>query len=352
MSAVMVERVASVGEMAIGRGGFTVDDFRVPTDYLRLLIGRHAADELLGPDAGVAVVPSMRFLNLCLDHMRRAGDEGLGASTGKVPQGTFGMMLAAAAQGDTFAEALQRFAAAARVMRSDLSIDFSRSRRGLEMSYDYPGERDPRRDLLVEIFAITAHCGLRWLTGRRLEPAFLRVTPPNGPMGPTLLKPLLSSAALRSGHGVTVGYALEEADAPLKSVKYQHWAAQELDEFTALLEETARSYGGAWASEPTTPGIVIRVRAVIGPEAWSEPAAARALGMSTATLRRRLAEAGSSFRTVSSDARRAAAESLLVTGQSLEDIAVRLGFSDARSLRRACHAWFGMAPAAYRKQAR
>ncbi|MES2033377.1 MAG: helix-turn-helix domain-containing protein, partial [Pseudomonadota bacterium] len=100
------------------------------------------------------------------------------------------------------------------------------------------------------------------------------------------------------------------------------------------------------------PDILAQVRGAIGPDAWDEPSAATRLGMSTATLRRRLAEAGSSFREVSSDARRRAAASLLATEHSLEDVAAQLGFSDARSLRRACRTWFGMAPAEYRKAAR
>lgn len=338
------------GESATARGRvFTADDFRVPAGYLPLLVGQEAANDLNGGPLSADILPSMRFLHLCLEHMRRTGDESCGTAPTKVARGVFGMLIAAASQGDTFAEALQRFAAAAPVLRPDISITFARSRRGLALSFGYQGERDARRDLITEIFAITAHCGFRWLTGRRLKPAFLRIAPAMAPMGPTLLRPVLGAQAQRGGVGVTVGYDLADAEVPLKPVKYQHWAAHELDEFKALLDETAREHFNA---APAPVDIIARVRAVIGPEAWSEPAAAKALGMSTATLRRRLSEAGSSFRTVSSDVRRAAAESLLVTGQSLDEIAERLGFSDARSFRRACQAWFGMAPAAYRKQAR
>jgi AraC-like DNA-binding protein len=133
-------------------------------------------------------------------------------------------------------------------------------------------------------------------------------------------------------------------------VKYQHWAAHELGEFTRLMEEAAQERVALAGEGP--PGILGQVRAVIGPDAWDAPTAARRLGMSTATLRRRLDEAGSSFRELSSEARRRAAASLLATEHSLEDVAAQLGFSDARSLRRACRAWFGMAPAEYRRAAR
>jgi AraC-like DNA-binding protein len=149
---------------------------------------------------------------------------------------------------------------------------------------------------------------------------------------------------------VTIGYALSDGPAPLRPVKYQRWGAHELEEFTALLDEAARAIERS-APAPA-PDIVAQVRAVIGPDAWGEPAAARALGMSTATLRRRLSDEGTSFRAVASDMRRATAQSLLATEHALDDIAERLGFSDSRSFRRACQGWFGMAPAEYRKQYR
>jgi hypothetical protein len=172
----MVERVQS--GVASGRGSrFTAADFRVPGGYLPLLVGPDAAKALSGDDPSGEPVPSMRFLNLCLEHMRATGDESCGVAPVRVPQGTFGLLLAAAAQGDTFAQALQRFADAIPMLRPDLIVGFSRTRRGLEISFGHRRERDPRSDLLVEIFALTAHCGFRWLTGRRLAPDFLRVQP-------------------------------------------------------------------------------------------------------------------------------------------------------------------------------
>jgi AraC-like DNA-binding protein len=81
----------------------------------------------------------------------------------------------------------------------------------------------------------------------------------------------------------------------------------------------------------------------------SEVDVARALRMSPATLRRRLAEAGPSFRAVLDDVQRVAAAALLMTDKPFEDIASEVQYSDARSFRRACHRWFGMTPSAYRQ---
>jgi len=338
-------------------GGFTAQGFRVPRHYLELLVGADAA-EALTAHAGASgafraegdALPSMLFLNLCLEQMRRTEDEAVGAGPVRVARGTFGLLLAAAAQGDTFAEGLRRFTTAVPIMRPDKIITLRRSRRGLSLTLDYHGERDPRRDMLTEIFALTAHCGFRWLTGRRLRPSALRIASAMAPVGPSLLLPVVAETAPRRGRGVTITYTAEDAEAPIRPVKYQHWAAHELGEFTSLLEEAAQERL-APTGKPA-PDILAQVRAVIGPEAWDEPSAASRLGMSTATLRRRLAEAGASFRALSSDTRRRAAANLLATEHSLEDVAAQLGFSDARSLRRACKAWFGVAPAEYRKTAR
>lgn len=65
------------------------------------------------------MLPSMLFLNLCLDQMRRAEDEACGVGAIRVARGTSGLLIAAVAQGDTFAEGLQRFVAATPILRPD-----------------------------------------------------------------------------------------------------------------------------------------------------------------------------------------------------------------------------------------
>lgn len=335
-------------------GGFAAERFRVPRRYLEVLTGPQAAAELLAAadpsDLYGEMLPSMLFLNLCLEHMRRTGDEAFAVARAPVARGTFGLLIAAASQGDDLGDAMRRFAMAAPLLRPDMKFELTRSRRGLALSLDYHGDRDARRNLTTEIFALTTHCGFRWLTGRRLRPMRLRVPPAIAPVGPSLLRPIVSSTVVRRGEGVTLTYDAAEADIPLQPVKYQHWAAHELGEFNAMTEEAAQRLVAAPSG--TEPDIVARVRAVVGPQAWDEPSVARRLGMSVATLRRRLAEVGTTFRHLASDVRRQAAANLLVTERSLEDIALELGFSDARSLRRACQAWFGMGPADYRRTAR
>ncbi|WP_158886944.1 AraC family transcriptional regulator [Amycolatopsis anabasis] len=80
-------------------------------------------------------------------------------------------------------------------------------------------------------------------------------------------------------------------------------------------------------------------------------AVARELNMSPRTLRRRLEEAGTSYRALVDEVRQALAEEMLATGAlSVEDVAIRLGYAEASSFIFAFKRWKGMTPAAYARR--
>lgn len=76
---------------------------------------------------------------------------------------------------------------------------------------------------------------------------------------------------------------------------------------------------------------------------------ARRLGYSVATLRRRLAQEDTSFRTLSQEALNQKSKHMLAQGFHMSDIAEDLGFSDFRSFTRAFKGWNNMTPTAYQK---
>jgi AraC-like DNA-binding protein len=79
---------------------------------------------------------------------------------------------------------------------------------------------------------------------------------------------------------------------------------------------------------------------------------ARRLASSERTLRRRLADCGTTYEAVVDGVRRERVEQLLRRPElTLRDIARQAGFSDVRALRRAVHRWHGMAPARLRGEA-
>jgi AraC-like DNA-binding protein len=76
---------------------------------------------------------------------------------------------------------------------------------------------------------------------------------------------------------------------------------------------------------------------------------AQALAMSPRNLRRKLDEAGTSFRAIADQERRALAHSLLrSTDMTLDEIALQLGYADTASFSRACRRWFARSAGEYR----
>ncbi len=80
-------------------------------------------------------------------------------------------------------------------------------------------------------------------------------------------------------------------------------------------------------------------------------AIAEMTGQSEATLRRRLADEGSSYRAIKESCRREVALHLLRrTDIGIEEIAARLDYCDSDAFRQAFRKWIGVAPTAYRRQ--
>ena len=75
------------------------------------------------------------------------------------------------------------------------------------------------------------------------------------------------------------------------------------------------------------------------------------LGMHPRTLRRRLEAQGTSYREILTDVRRLLAiDYLRKTRMTIEEIATRLGYSDASNFRHAFGRWTGKTPSAYRRR--
>ena len=68
------------------------------------------------------------------------------------------------------------------------------------------------------------------------------------------------------------------------------------------------------------------------------------IGVSVATLRRRLSDEGANFRTLRRDALNEAAKEMLANSRSIHDVAEELGFSEFRSFNRAFKEWNGVTP--------
>jgi AraC-like DNA-binding protein len=102
-------------------------------------------------------------------------------------------------------------------------------------------------------------------------------------------------------------------------------------------------------------GVPGRVRAAItaGGDAPSLPEIARELRMSPRTLKRKLAEHGTTFSAIRDDMRRQRALLLLDNrALSIGEIAAKLGYSELPNFTRAFRKWTGVTPIAYRERSR
>src|SRR5690606_39762083 len=79
-------------------------------------------------------------------------------------------------------------------------------------------------------------------------------------------------------------------------------------------------------------------------------AVAGSAGMSVATRRRKLGREGTSFRALCDRILAEAARQHIDSGATVEEIADRMGYRDARSFRRAFQRVLGQTPAAYRNR--
>ncbi|MQA60271.1 MAG: helix-turn-helix domain-containing protein [Actinophytocola sp.] len=147
------------------------------------------------------------------------------------------------------------------------------------------------------------------------------------------IRPSFDAAANRSGFDVAL------LDQPLPQANEQTVAMCEAQCRELVTRRRARS------------GIShdVRERLIrLGGADTGMDAVANDLNMSTRTLRRRLEEAGTSYRALVDEVREALAEELLATGAlSVSDVAIRLGYAEATSFIYAFKRWKGVTPTGY-----
>lgn len=95
--------------------------------------------------------------------------------------------------------------------------------------------------------------------------------------------------------------------------------------------------------------LIAKVLDLIEEGEWLQDRVADHLGVSVATLRRRLSEDSLSFRDLVQEARLRRAERLLLQGRTTQQVTEALNYSDIRAFNRAFKRWKGTTPAAFAK---
>lgn len=98
--------------------------------------------------------------------------------------------------------------------------------------------------------------------------------------------------------------------------------------------------------------IATRVRDALSRGVVEQGDIAAQMGVSTATLRRRLSQEGASFRDLRREVLNETAKRLLSENQAVTDVSETLGFSEFRAFNRAFKDWNGLTPKAFVRQRR
>lgn len=322
---------------------------QVDVSYLAALVGEARVPQLFAK-VGIAadrarpdLLDMVDFWRCCAENIRMTGDESHGTAPHPVPPGSLSLLVMAAKEADRLDGALHRLVEAARLVRPEVRLNLGHGRGVLRLNV-LPAappagpEAAMRMAIYCECFAIVIHCALRWMTGRRLDPVRVRGAADLRAMGGELLL-ALGAPVNRHGTGVSIDYAAQDQTAPILPRKYTAWGEAE---FATFLDMLAQGDPVPLASDHA------RVIEALRAGCQSQDEVARALGVSVATLRRRLAQASLNFREISAEFRTRQLKDLLATQMPLADIAEQLGLSDERSLRRFARLHLGVAPGAYR----
>jgi len=168
-------------------------------------------------------------------------------------------------------------------------------------------------------------------------------------------------AAIRAAHaqvfGPAVVYGVPAAYGRFDAALLDRPVPNADSSMLKVLQRHADELLAARLRETSEPRIVTDVRREVAAQLASDRArlddVAAALAVSTRTLQRKLAEAGTNFQAVHDAARQALAEELLRDSQlNLTDVAFMLGYREQSSFNRACRDWFGNTPARTRERLR
>ena len=307
-----------------------------PAARARVLAACGLTPHLLSSPA--ARVDAEAFGQLWLAVARELDDEFFGLDSRRMKVGSFALLCRALLShrtiGGALGEAQRGFALFLDDMRIELHSDGSHARLELHSRIAAPAaHRFAGEAMLVMLLGL-----LCWLAGRRATVRAVHLAWPRPPHATEYRRMFCPN--VRFDAALT---ALE-FDAALLRARHTASVAT-LREFLRDAPQSVflkRASGSNWAQR-------LRTRLRRGGDWPAADALAAEWGVSVATLRRKLAAEGTGWQQVVDQLRHDLAVRLLADGRrSIEQVAVSLGYVDARSLHRAFRKWTGEAPGAYR----
>lgn len=296
-----------------------------------------------------AMIPLTDYFRFCRAMKQASREETLYLSARPLVTGTSDFVISDAARTATLADGMERIAQAYNLLHGGDYNRVERHGRALvyfvdDAAFPYAQSSETYIQLCLEGVLLFLHATFCTLAGEDLTPMLRRAhTRRPAPREATPLSlwdvPVTYGAA---GFGLTYDAAI--ATRPLSEgygLPPDHAVHNRL---VALIE------AGQAGPAPAASDILRRAREVLADGFQDQPVVARRLGVSVATLRRRLAADGASFRSLRHEVLNASARDRLAAGARVGDVAEALGFSDCRSFTRAFKSWNGVTPRGWRER--
>jgi AraC-like DNA-binding protein len=294
-----------------------------------------------------ARVPAQSFAQLWMAVARALDDEFFGLDARRMKLGTFAMLCHAMAGQATVGAALRQALRGFGLVFDDIGARLQLQGGQASLQIDSriqaaPDGSDARR-FADETLLVMLHGLLCWLAGRRVPLARVDWAHP---------------APAHADEYRRMFGPLQRFDAPATAVLFD---ARVLSAATAVTPASLKAFlrdapQSVFLKQVLPNGLGDRARRLCrhaldqGQAAPTLAELGRALGLSTATLRRRLDAEGAAWGPLKDAVRCDLALQLLAEGRlSVADIATRLGFEDASTFYRAFRKWTGSAPGAWRR---
>lgn len=266
-------------------------------------------------------------------------DELYGTGSRKVGSGTTELILTKAMRARTLGEAMDSIPSAINLVFPDIKFSVKRRLNELHFSMRFPEPCTEAQQIFLELNCFPFHSIFRWLTGAELEVLRFR-TARSRPSRATHLLAMFDCKLLFEGEGVDVVYSRDVESLPIRALNLDDWRADTYQIFNGDLIRHKNRFSAS--------KLQIHVENALKNGIVSQELIASSVAMSVATLRRKLSQERVSFRELRDKVFREKCHGYLQAGLTIEDIAFRLGYTDASSFRRSFRRVFGHSPAQYR----
>lgn len=284
-------------------------------------------------------VSKQNFLIMGINNINITNDEGHGWLTRPVLKWTWGMLFATLGQSASLSDALKRFCELLPTLNFGLNASLYSNHLGawLSMKYDEEVNVETGSAQYLEVVTMVLFCALLWCAKQDFRPLCVRVPTRLNPEDGLLWAGVCECYQENAAEGITMGFRADDLAIKLGKRPYTQWGFHEAEIFKGLLV-TMR------IDEDASEDLVADVSRLLEMKPLNRREVAEHLEISEANLQRRLSRLSTSFREISRRVQKKKLVESLSMSADIDQVASQLGYSDRRSLARACLALTGMTP--------